>query len=104
MSYCGESIDDFSKISTQAMSTYEERLTTLEKNVTTLQKKTTDSIVEIDENTTILLGVIRRQGQDIRLMSERLETLDQRVERLETILNEHTNLLTQILERLPKQP
>ncbi len=84
------------------MSTYEERLTALEKNFASLHKKTGDSIVEIDENTTILLSVIRRQGQDIRKISEHLETIDQRFERLETKLDEHTNLFAQILERLPR--
>src|SRR5258707_2358967 len=71
-----------------------------------------------EENTTIMLGVMRSQGQDIRRIFERLETIDSRLEtidehvnaierrldRLETKFTEHTTLLTQILARLPKTP
>ena len=93
------------------MSIYEERLTTLEQKVEKLQQNTSRSIQEVDENTTILLGVIRHQGQDIRRISEVLETMNTRLTTLETtfnehttLLNEHTKLLTQILERLPQNP
>jgi uncharacterized protein involved in exopolysaccharide biosynthesis len=58
-----------------------------------------------------MLGVIRSQGQDIRKIFQRLETMDehlnaieQRFDRLETKFDEHTALLTQILARLPKTP
>jgi DNA repair exonuclease SbcCD ATPase subunit len=77
------------------MPTQEERLTTLEKQFTALQQQAATHIQELDENTTILLGVIRHQGQDIRKIHQRLETI-------ETSLSEHTRLLTEILERLPK--
>ncbi len=79
------------------MPTQEERLTALEKTFATFRKETAARTQEIEENTTIMLGVMRSQGQDIRRIFERLETI-------ETKLDEHTALLTQILERLPKTP
>ena len=100
------------------MPTQEERLTALEQNSATFQKEAARYIRETEENTTIMLGVIRSQGQDIRRIFERLETIDSRLEtidehvnaierrldRLETKFTEHTTLLTQILARLPKTP
>lgn len=100
------------------MPTQEERLTALERTFTTYQKETAKNIQETDENITIMLGVIRHQGQDIRRMAQHLEkidehletiekrlnTIEQRLDRIETKFDEHTTLLTQILTRLPKAP
>src|SRR5438270_112164 len=100
------------------MTTQEERLTTLEQTFANLRKENAATIIEVEENTTIMLGVIRSQGRDIKRIHERLETVDTHLEtidtrlgtvetHLETIdikLNEHTALLTQILERLPQTP
>ena len=93
------------------MPTQEERLTTLEKTFTTFQKETAARTQEIEENTTIMLGIMRSQGRDIRKIFERLETIETKLEtmeiKLETIetkLDGHTALLTQILERLPQTP
>ena len=96
------------------MPTQEERLAALEQKFANFQQETAKNIQEIEENTTIMLGVIRSQGRDIRKIFERLETIDQRLDRLETIdqrldrletkFDEHTGLLTQILTRLPKAP
>jgi septation ring formation regulator EzrA len=111
------------------MPTQEERLTALEQTFATFQKEIASHIQATDENTTIMLGVIRHQGQDIKRIVQRLETIDQRLEivdkrlntieqrldqletkvdqrldRLETKSNEHTELLHQILARLPKTP
>ena len=86
------------------MPTQEERLTTLEKTFATFRQETGTHIKETEENTTIMLGVMRSQGQDIRKIFQRLEAIDQRLDRLETKLDEHTTLLTQILARLPKAP
>ena len=104
------------------MPTQEERLNTLEKSFTTFREVASKHIQETDENTTIMLGVIRHQGQDIRRIFQRLETMDNRLEtmdnrletiegrlntmeqhfdRLETKFDQHTTLLTQILARLP---
>jgi chromosome segregation ATPase len=106
------------------MPTQEERLTALEQAVAASQKfqqQAAAHIRETEENTTILLGVIRSQGQDIKRIVQHIETIDERLEtideRLETIderlktiggnvdqlkttLNEHTTLLSQILARL----
>ena len=85
---------------------------TQEERLTALEQKTAAHIQEIDENTTIMLGVIRHQGQDIKRILQRLETIDeslstlstlkQQLNQLETKFDEHTALLTQILARLPK--
>lgn len=100
------------------MPTQEERLSALERTAVLSQKfqqQAVEHIRETNENTTILLGVIRSQGHDIRHIAERLDTMDARLERLEgtseahtTLLNEHTTrldrieaMLSQILERLP---
>lgn len=98
---------------------------TQEERLTALEQKTAATIQEIDENTTIMLGVIRHQGQDIKRIFQRLETMDESLntlnQRLETVdeslntlkkhlnqidtkFDEHTILLTQILARLPKAP
>ncbi len=105
------------------MPTQEERLTALEKNFAAFQKEAAQHIRETEENTTIMLGVMRSQGQDIKRIVQRLETIDerldaidgrlntieqhlnpieQRLNRLETKFDEHTALLTQILARLPE--
>jgi len=87
---------------------------TQEERIAALEQKTAIAIQEIEENTTIMLGVIRSQGQDIRKIFQRLEdigkifqrleTMDENINQLKTTLNEHTTLLTQILARLPKTP
>ena len=96
------------------MPTQEERLTILEQAIAASQKfqqQAAAHIRETEENTTILLGVIRSQGQDIKRIVQHLETIDERLEaidenidQLKTTLNEHTTFLTQILARLPKTP
>ncbi len=59
---------------------------------------------------TILLGIASAQEQNIKEVREDVETIKERTERIEhrldgveTTMSEHTSLLTQILERLPKQ-
>ena len=93
------------------MATQEERLTVLEKAFATFRQEAGAHIKETEENTTIMLGVIRSQGQDIRKIFQRLETMDEHLntieqpfDRLETKFDEHTALLTQILARLPENP
>jgi len=83
------------------MGTQEERVTTLEQTFATFRKETAARTQEIEENTTIMLGVMRSQGRDIRRIFESLETINQRFDRLETKSDEQTTLLTQILARLP---
>ena len=98
---------------------------TQEERLTALEQKTAAHIQEMDENFTIMVGVIRHQGQDIKrifqrletmdesldtlnqsleTVDKRLETIDQRLNQFETTFDEHTSLLTQILARLPKAP
>ncbi len=98
---------------------------TQEERITALEQKTAAHIQEMDENFTIMVGVIRHQGQDIKRISQRLDTVDinlhsanqrldtvdvslhsvnQRLDTIEIILNDHTTLLSQILARLPKIP
>jgi len=98
------------------MATLEERVAALEQQFVKFHDQTVADIHVIEENTTILLGVIRHQGQDIRRIFERLATMDERLAgieqrqetmdrylgRLETKLDEHTSLLTQILERISR--
>jgi hypothetical protein len=54
-----------------------------------------------EENTTILLGVIRDQGRDIKRMVQHLETIDDRLDILERDMEsrfeEHGKKLDQIL-------
>ena len=95
---------------------------TQEERIAALEQKTATHIQEMDENFTIMVGVIRHQGQDIKRIFQRLETMDESLstitQRLETVdeslntlkyqfetkFEEHTSLLTQILARLPKTP
>jgi predicted nucleic acid-binding Zn-ribbon protein len=98
---------------------------TQEERITTLEQKTAAHIQEMDENFTIMVGVIRHQGQDIKRIFQRLETIDESLltlnQRLETVdeslltikhqlnqfetkFDEHTLLLSQILARLPEKP
>ena len=55
----------------------------------------------MEENTTILLGVIREQGRDIKRMVQHLETIDDRLDTLERDMesrfDEHGKKLDQIL-------
>lgn len=88
---------------------------TQEERIAALEQKTTAHIQEMDENFTIMVGVIRHQGQDIKRIFQRLESVDQRLDAMDESLNslkhqfetrfdELTSLLTQILARLPKTP
>jgi hypothetical protein len=82
---------------------------TQDERITALEEKTAAHIQEIDENFTIMVGVIRHQGQDIKRIFQRLETMDEslnslkhQLNQLDTKSDEHTSLLSQILARLPK--
>jgi len=84
---------------------------TQEERITALEQKTAAHIQEMDENFTIMVGVIRHQGQDIKRIFQRLETIDESLltlvhhfNQLETNFDGHTSLLSQILARMPKAP
>ena len=61
------------------MPTQEERLSALEK----FQSLSSTHIHEVDENITILLGVVQKQGRDIRRTFQRLEIMDETLEAVE---------------------
>jgi hypothetical protein len=101
------------------MPTEEDRLATLERKVAALElrrlydeRKAEEAIPpaqaqnlrEINENMTILLGVVSSQGGDIKMIQEDVGSIKDRLDRLETKSDEHTALLTQILARLPEKP
>jgi chromosome segregation ATPase len=62
---------------------------TQEERIAALEQKTAAHIQEMDENFTIMVGVIRHQGQDIKRIFQRLETIDESLDsynqRLETV-------------------
>jgi len=62
------------------MPTQEERLSALER----FQKEAAAHIRETEENTTILLGVIRDQGRDIKRIVQHLETIDGHLDSLDS--------------------
>jgi hypothetical protein len=74
------------------MATQEERLTSLEQ----FQQQTAKHIRSTDENFTILLGVIRDQGIDIKHIVERLDEMHAE-------LNNHTVMLHQVLAKLDER-
>jgi hypothetical protein len=90
------------------MPTQEERLTTLEQTVALLRRRSSTEIQDLNRNVTMLLGIASGQELDIKEIKISFVTMDERLERLEgtsevhtTLLNKHTELLKQILERLP---
>src|SRR5437868_15538278 len=82
------------------MPTQEERLNTLEKSFTTFREVASKHIQETDENTTIMLGVIRHQGQDIRRIFQHLETMNNRLETVDNRLETVDNRLETVNNRL----
>ena len=92
------------------MATQEERLTAVEKFT---EQAAAAHIRDTEENTTILLGVIRSQGQDNRRifdrlgmmaerqeMNERFDTLTSQLDTFASQLHDHTAMLAQILTKL----
>ena len=81
------------------MPTQEERLTALER----FQKEAAAHIRETEENTTILLGVIRDQGRDIKRIVERLDTMDDRLDTIDGRLNTLEHRMESHYETLDKK-
>jgi uncharacterized coiled-coil protein SlyX len=73
----------------QAMLTLEERLTALEKN-------TAESIHELQANTTIMQGVLQGQGQDIKKIFLRLDSVDGRLDKMDGRLDKMDTRLTKV--------
>ena len=91
------------------MATQEERLIAVEK----FTEQAAAHIRDTEENTTILLGVIRSQGQDIKRifdrlgmmaerqeMNERFDTITSQLDTFASQLSDHTAMLAQILTKL----
>jgi len=83
------------------MPTQEERLATLEQSFGTLQKEIGKSIHEVNENTTIMLGLLQTLTQVSKQTGLRIEMMKIRMDQLETkfdahtaLLNEHTRVLS----------
>lgn len=100
-------------------------LAALEQSIGTLQHEIGKSIREVNENSTILLGLLQNLTQESKQTGLRMEMIKIRMDQIETkfdahtaLLNEHTRvlsdhsarfdrvetLLTQILARLPENP
>jgi hypothetical protein len=109
---------------TFSMPTQEERLAALEQSFGTLQIDIGKSIREVNENSTIMLGLLQTLTQESKQTGLRVEMMKIRMDQLETkfdahtaLLNEHTRvlsehtvgfdrleaLLTQILACLPEK-
>src|SRR5712691_6306491 len=84
------------------MPTQEERLTTLEQSFGSLQKEIGKSIREVNENSTIMLGLLQTLTQESKQTGLRMEMMKIRMDQLETkfdahtaLLNEHTRVLSE---------
>ena len=84
------------------MPTQEERLNTLEQSLVTLQKEAGKSIREVNENSTIMLGLLQSLTQESKHTGLRMEMIKIRMDQLETkfdahtaLLNEHTRVLSE---------
>lgn len=88
------------------MATDAERITTLEQShqaTQHFQDQAIRHLRELDASTTILLGVVQSQGRDIRLIFERLDSVDKRLDTISATQSDHTAMLAQILARLPEK-
>jgi hypothetical protein len=86
------------------MPTQEERLIALEQTFAIFRKETATHIRKVDENTTIMLVIIRDQGRDIKRIVQHLETIDERLitleQRLESRFETSEKKLDQVLHLL----
>jgi chromosome segregation ATPase len=78
-----------------SMPTQEERLATLEQSFETLQKEIGKSIREVNENSTILLGLLQTLTQESKQTGLRIEMMKIRMDQLETKFDAHTALLNE---------
>ncbi len=77
------------------MPTQEERLTTLEQSFGSLQKEIGKSIREVNENSTIMLGLLQTLTQESKQTGLRMEMMKIRLDQLETKFDAHTALLNE---------
>ena len=73
---------------------------TQEERITALEQKTAAHIQEMDENFTIMVGVIRHQGQDIKRISQRLDAMDENLHSVNQRLNTIDESLHSVNQRL----
>ena len=84
------------------MPTQEERLGALEQSFVSLQRETGKSIRDVNENSTIMLGLLQALVQESKQTGLRMEMIKIRMDQLETkfdahtaLLNEHTRVLSE---------
>jgi N-acyl-D-aspartate/D-glutamate deacylase len=78
-----------------AMPTQEERLAALERSFAALHKEVGKSIQEVNENSTILLGLVQTLVQESKQTGLRMEMMKIRMDQLETKFDAHTALLNE---------
>lgn len=84
------------------MPTQEEMLANLEHDFAIFRREVVTHTREIEEHSTMLLGLAYAQRQDIKSILGRLDEHTSYLETHTRILEEHTKLLNQILARLPE--
>ena len=88
------------------MPTQEERLETVEFNLRQFKTETIKAYGDMAYEIVIIKGLgedsINRLARLSSIMEKRFDAVEKRLDRLETKFDEHTALLTQILERLSK--
>src|SRR5437667_6106455 len=77
------------------MPTQEERLTILEQSFGSLQKEIGKSIREVNENSTIMLGLLQTLTQESKQTGLCMEMMKIRLDQLETKFDAHTALLNE---------
>jgi seryl-tRNA synthetase len=82
------------------MATQEERIANLER----FQRETIQAVQDSNVAITALKGVIGSQGQDIKAMRTDIANIRTDMHSIAATLQEHTNILKAILDRLPPAP
>ncbi len=77
------------------MAAQEERVAILEQSFGALQREIGKSIHEVNQNSTILLGLFQNQMQESKQTALRVEMMKIRMDQLETKLDAHTALLNE---------
>jgi uncharacterized coiled-coil protein SlyX len=92
-----------------SMPTQEERLMALEQQFATQERDVKQAIQDLNANSTIMLGLIYKLGQENRQMVLSMDLLQRRMDDLEArfdahtvLLNEHTRVLGEHTARLDR--
>jgi chromosome segregation ATPase len=89
------------------MQSTEDRLTSVERQLAILTRAMTEqqlSIKDIEKNETILLGLVTSQNEDIRLIKERLDTMQGRMDSMQGRMDSMDTKLDRILALLEGRP